>query len=130
MSFEWDLQDKLVPRGCQLIFSCWYLLSSNPVKKAFQLVSSSTVSMSIETDGVFHNSCIEIFFSVFIGITGKKVSILCVYSSFMHYYEIICLFSIFFLILHAAKISSYNYLFVVDLVFFFSKFHFLNVIGT
>ena len=57
---------------------------------------------------------LKFFFSVFNGITGKKVCILCVYSSFLHYYEIICLFSIFFLILHAAKISSYNYSFVVD----------------
>ena len=39
---------------------------------------------------------LKFFFSVFNGITGKKVSILCVYRSFLHYYEIICLFSIFF----------------------------------
>ena len=42
----------------------WYLLSRNPVKKAFQLVTSVTISMSVESHRVFHNSCIEkyIFF--------------------------------------------------------------------
>ena len=37
----------------------WYLLSRNPVKKVFQLVSSVTISMSVESHGLLHNSCIE-----------------------------------------------------------------------
>ena len=40
----------------------WYLLSRNTVKKAFQLVTSVTISMSVESHRVFHNSCIEIYF--------------------------------------------------------------------
>ena len=43
----------------------WYLLSRNLVKKVFQLVSSVTISMSVESHGLVHNSCIEKCFFFF-----------------------------------------------------------------
>ena len=59
----WDLapfQKKIVFAVCK---TNWYLLSRNPVKKVFQLVSSVTISMSVESHGLLHNSCIEnVFF--------------------------------------------------------------------
>ena len=50
----------------------WYLLSRNLVKKVFQLVSSVTISMSVESHGLLHNSCIEKFF-FFFGIENHRV---------------------------------------------------------
>ena len=55
----WDLapfQKEIVFAFCK---TNWYLLSRNPVKKVFQLVSSVTISMSVESHGLLHNSCIE-----------------------------------------------------------------------
>ena len=113
-----------MPRGYQLIFSCWYLLSSDPVKKVFQLVCSGSTSMSIETDGVFHNSCIEdcFFFLVFNGVKDKKDSISYVYGAFLYCCAIMSIFDYFFSFDSLQKISSSNYSFVVD--FFFPNFKF------
>ena len=112
-----------MPRGYQLIFSCWYLLSSDAVKKVFHLVCSGSTSMSIETDGVFHNSCIEhCFFLVFKGVKDKKDSISYVYGAFLYCCAIMSIFDYFFSFDSLQKIISSNYSFVVD--FFFPNFKF------